>query len=277
MSLNRQMTTVLVAISAFFALGFSTANAANPKAYGPAIAKTVVIEPVFYKDGDAKLEGAIVYDQSLKGPRPGVVVVHDWMGPSDYTKLRASQLATLGYVAFVADIYGAETRPKNPDDAKKASSKFKGDRQLLRNRVNLALAELRKSPHVNFKKVAAIGYCFGGTTVLELARSGADVSGVVSFHGGLDSPTPTDGRNIKSKVLVLHGADDPSVSPENLSAFEKELRDANVDWELVKLGNAVHSFSNPAAGSDKASGNAYYAEADRRSFELMKGFFKEIF
>lgn len=277
MTLKHPLKILLVTLSSLMITKISPVHAAVPKAYGPAIAKTVVVEPVVYNDGDTKLEGSIVYDKSLKGVRPGVVVVHDWMGPSDYTRLRASQLATLGYVAFVADIYGTNTRPRSPEDAKKASSKFKNDRQLLRKRVNLALTELRKSSHVNTKKVAAIGYCFGGTTVLELARSGADVAGVVTFHGGLDSPAPADGKNIKSKVLVLHGADDPTVSPENLTAFEKELRDASVDWELVKLGNAVHSFSNPGAGSDKASGNAYYAEADRRSFELLKGFFKEIF
>ena len=270
MPLLNHINIALISVGSFMFTGLPQANAATPKAYGPELAKSVVVEPVHYSDGDAKLDGSIVYDKSLKGPRPGVVVVHDWMGPSDYTILRASQLATLGYVAFVADIYGADTRPKNPEEASKAAGKFKGDRQLLRKRVKLALAELRKSSHVNSKKIAAIGYCFGGTTVLELARSGADVAGVVTFHGGLDSLNP-------AKVLVLHGADDPSVSPENLSAFEKELRDANVDWELVKLGNSVHSFSNPGAGSNKASGNAYNAEADRRSFELMKGFFKEIF
>lgn len=275
MKLFQQIAVCLCAVAAFASAEMTNA-ATNPKAYGPQIAKTVVVEPVQYSDGDTKLSGAIVYDKAKKGPRPGVVVVHDWMGPSDYTTLRASQLATLGYAAFIADIYGVDTRPKTPKEASTAAGKYKGDRSLLRKRVNLALDELRKSPVVNGSKVAAIGYCFGGTTVLELARSGANISGVVSFHGGLDSLSPADGKNIKSKVLVLHGADDPSVSPENLAAFEKELRDGNVDWELVKLGNSVHSFSNPGAGSDKASGNAYNPEADRRSFELMKGFFKEI-
>ncbi|MCX6117451.1 MAG: dienelactone hydrolase family protein [Proteobacteria bacterium] len=255
----------------------SIAAIAQNKPFGPTPSKSIKMEEVTYSDATTKLGGTLVYDSSKKGPRPGVIVVHDWMGPSDYTKLRASQLASLGYAAFVADIYGIDTRPKNQKEAGETAGKFKKDRTLLRKRVNLALEEFQKSKLVDPKKIGAIGYCFGGTTVIELARSGAPIVGVVSFHGGLDSPTPADGKNIKAKVLALHGADDPYVSSEDLAAFEKEMRDATVNWELVKLGNAVHSFSNPGAGDDKSKGNAYYAPADKRSFELMAGFFKENF
>src|SRR5690242_17412300 len=183
-------------------------------------------ETVIYKDGDTTLEGVRVWDDAVKTPRPGVLVVHQWLGLTDYEKKRAEMLAQLGYVAFCADIYGKDVHPQNSKEAGAQAGKYKGDRALLRARVNAALDELKKNQFVDSKRVAAIGYCFGGTAVLELARSGADIAGIVSFHGGLDSPNPADGKNIKCKVLVLHGADDRSSSPENIAAFENELRDA---------------------------------------------------
>src|ERR1035438_6391323 len=200
-------------------------------------------ETVEYKQGDTTLEGFVAYDDAVHGQRPGILVVHQWMGLTDYEKKRAQMLAQLGYVAFCADIYGKGVLPKNTREAGAASGKFKNDRQLLRARVNAGLAALRRQPLVDQKRVAAIGYCFGGTTVLELARSGADVAGVVCFHGGLDSPTPSDGKNIKCKVLVCHGADDRFSPPEAMAAFEDELRSAKVDWQLILYGGAVHSFT----------------------------------
>ena len=136
---------------------------------------------------------------------------------------------------------------------------------------------MKKTELVDPKRVAAIGYCFGGTTVIELARSGAELNGVVSFHGGLDSPTPADGKNIKCPILACHGADDPFEKPEDLAAFEKEMRDAKVDWRLIKYGGAVHAFTQPMAGNDNSKGAAYNEKADKRSWEDMKLFFAEIF
>ena len=237
----------------------------------------LVTGPVEYKQGDATLEGYLVYDDAITGARPGVLVVHQWLGLTDYEKHRAEQLASLGYVAFCADIYGKGVRPQNTTDAGTEATKYKSDRTLLRARVNAALDVLKKNKLVDTKRVAAIGYCFGGTTVLELARSGADIAGVVSFHGGLDSPTPADGKNIKCKVLACHGADDPFEKPEDLAAFEKELRDAKVDWRLIKYGGAVHSFTQPMAGNDNSKGAAYNEKADKRSWQDMKDFFAEIF
>jgi dienelactone hydrolase len=233
-------------------------------------------ETVDYKDGDATLEGFVAYDDAIQGQRPGILVVHQWMGLTDYEKKRAEMLAQLGYIAFCADIYGQGIRPANTHEAGAQAGKYKNDRQLLRERVNAGLAALREQPLVDQKHVAAIGYCFGGTTVIELARSGADVAGIVSFHGGLDSPTPADGKNIKCKVLICHGADDPFTSGKDLAAFENELRSAGVDWQLIKYGGAVHAFTQPSAGHDNSKGAAYNEKADKRSWEAMKQFFAEI-
>ena len=206
-----------------------------------------------------------------------MLLVPDWMGAGDYAKNRAKQVAALGYVCFIADIYGKGVRPANAGEASAQAGKYKGDRLLLRGRVNSAFAEFKKNPLVVKTKTAAIGYCFGGTTVLELARSGAEVAGVVSFHGGLDSPTPADGKNIKGKVLVLHGADDPFVKPVEVAAFQEEMRGVKVDWQMVSYGDAVHSFTRPDAGNDKSKGAAYQETADQRSWEAMKGTSKNPF
>jgi len=232
---------------------------------------------VEYKQGDTLLEGLSVHDNSTQGKRPAVLIVHQWKGLGDYEKMRAEMLAKMGYVAFACDIYGKGVRPASMQEAAAQAGKYKGDRGLLRKRVKAGLETLLKQQGVDSKHVAAMGYCFGGTTVLELARSGADVAGVVSFHGGLGTPTPEDAKNIKAKVLALHGADDPNVPPAEVAGFEKEMRDAKVDWQLVAYGNAVHSFTDKSAGNDNSKGAAYNEKADRRSWEAMKDFFAEIF
>ncbi len=237
----------------------------------------VKTQTVEYKQGGTVLEGYLAYDDAAKDKRPGVLVVHAWMGIDDNAKKRAEMLAEMGYVALVADIYGKGVRPKNRDEAAAQAGKYKKDRKLLRERVNAGLAALTARKEVDGSKTAAIGYCFGGTTVLELARSGAKVKGVVSFHGGLDSPAPADGKNIKAKVLVLHGASDKGISDADKAAFEKELTDAKVDWQLVEYGGAVHCFTHKDAGNDPSKGCAYDAHADVRSWAAMKAFFDELF
>jgi dienelactone hydrolase len=231
---------------------------------------------VEYQQGDTRLVGYLAYPQEVKEPRPGVLVVHEWLGLNDYAKQRAEQLAKLGYVAFAADIYGDGKVAADRKEAGALSSTYKKDRALLRARVAAGLAALKAQPGVAPGKVVAIGYCFGGTTVLELARSGAEVAGVVSFHGGLDSPAPQDARNIHARVLALHGADDPYVPAEQVAGFEEEMRKGSVDWQLIAYGNAVHGFTNPAHGNDNSKGAAYNAAADARSWLAMRQFLDEV-
>ena len=237
----------------------------------------VKTETVEYRQGDTVFEGYLSYDDSTQEPRPGVLVVHDWMGNGPFSKLKAEELAKLGYVGFAVDAYGKGVRPKTPQEASAQAGKLKQDRDLLRERMKAALDYLRTQKSVDPKRIAVMGYCFGGMAALELGRSGAEIAGVLSFHGSLDSPTPADGKNIKAKVLVLHGADDPHVAAGDLAAFEDEMRQGHVDWQLVKYGNAVHSFTNRAAGDDNSKGVAYNEKADRRSWQAMKDFFSEIF
>lgn len=235
------------------------------------------LEPVEYKQGEAVLDGYIAYDAGAKGMRPGIVIVHDWMGVGDYMKMRAEQLVKLGYVAFIADIYGKGVRPKDGKEASQLAGKFKADRALLRARAQAAVDELKKRDFVDPKRLGAIGYCFGGGTVLELARSGANLAGVISFHGFLDTPNPDDAKNIKGKVLVLHGADDPYESAKDIQGFQDEMRKAKVDWEFVEYGGAVHAFTQKAAGDDPSKGAAYNERADKRSYARMVAFFTELF
>lgn len=234
-------------------------------------------ETVEYTHNGTNLEGYLAYDDSVKGKRPGVLMVHDWKGLREHYKDITERLAKLGYVAFAADIYGKGIRPETNEEAAAEAKKYKSDRTLMRERVRAALDVLKKRPNVDPDRIAATGYCFGGTVVLELARSGAPIQGVVTFHGGLGTPTPEDAKNIKAKVLVLHGADDPHVPPEETAAFMEEMRKGNVDWQMIYYGEAVHSFTHPGAGSDKSKGVAYNEKADKRSWEHMKLFFEEIF
>ena len=236
----------------------------------------VQTKTVEYKQGDTTMIGYAAWDDAVQGQRPGVLVVHEWYGLNDYAKSRARQLAQLGYVALAADMYGNGVTTTDPAEAGKLATALRGDRPLMRARAQAALETLRKIPQCDPQRVAAIGYCFGGGVVLELARSGADVAGVASFHGNLDTPNPDDAKNIKAKVLVLHGADDPYTNAQ-VAAFQQEMRNAKVDWEMNFYGGAVHSFTNPASGDDPSKGVAYNAAADRRSWQAMRDFFDEIF
>jgi len=236
----------------------------------------VTTEAVEYKDGDVVLQGYLSYDASVTGKRPGVLIIHDWMGVSDYTKMRAEQLASLGYVALAADVYGKGIRPANAQEASAEAGKYYKDRQLLRKRTRAGLDFLMSRAQADSSRLAVMGYCFGGAGALELARSGAPLKGVVTFHGSLNTPNPGDAKNIKASVLVLHGADDPYVKQEEVKAFMDEMRNAHLDWQLVQYSGAVHSFTDKRAGNDNSKGAAYNEKADRRSWQAMKDFFSEV-
>jgi dienelactone hydrolase len=230
-----------------------------------------------YKDGDTTLEGYLVYDDALEGKRPAVLVVHDWMGFGPYGNSRAEQLAQLGYVALAVDIYGKGVRPQNSDEASKQAAYYKEHRDVLRRRAQAGFDTLKNEAVVDPERMAAIGYCFGGTTVLEMARAGVPLAGVVSFHGGLATSMPADKGGINAKVLVLHGADDPFVPTEEVAGFTQEFDQAGADWQMVYYSGAVHSFTRKDAGNDNSKGAAYNESADKRSWEAMKTFFNEIF
>ncbi len=231
---------------------------------------------VEYRDGDVVLQGMMAWDDTI-AKAPGVLIVHQWMGLTEYEEGRAKQLAKLGFVAFALDIYGKGIRPTTVPEAGKQATIYKTDRNLYRRRLQLGLDQLRGQAMTDTKKIAAIGYCFGGTGVLELARSGADINGVVSFHGGLDSLHPEEAKKIKAKILICHGADDPFVPVNEIEAMKKEFADADLDWQMIYYSEAVHSFTQPMAGNDTSRGAAYQERADKRSWQAMNQFFNEIF
>jgi dienelactone hydrolase len=235
----------------------------------------VKTQTVDYQQGGVALEGYLAYDDAIPAKRPGVLVVHEWNGLGDYAKSRARQLAGLGYVAFCADIYGKGIRPQAVTECMAESNKFKKDRGLMRARAQAGLDQLEQNPLVDKTKVAAIGYCFGGGVVLELARSGAPVVGVVSFHGNLDTPHPADAKNIKGKVLVCQGGAD-SFTLSAIPDFEKEMKNAGVDYKIITYPGAVHGFTNPVNQGTMA-GVKYDASADKKSWQDMQDFFTMVF
>ena len=236
----------------------------------------VKTEMVEYQFGGKTFEGYLAYDDASNEKRPGVLVVHEWTGLNDYAKSRANQLAGMGYVAFAVDMYGKGVRPAQGEEAK-MSGELKANPAELRGRIRAAHDAMRKWPQVDVERTAAIGYCFGGTTALELSRSGANVAGVVSFHGALVTPAPAKEGEVRAKVLVCHGADDPFVLMKDVAGFVEEMRAAKANYQINMYADAVHTFTNPAAKGSTAKGVAYNEQADRRSWEDMKRFFEEIF
>lgn len=237
----------------------------------------LVTKTVEYKDDGMVCKGYLAYDDAIRGKRPGVLVVHEFYGLNDFAKKKAEEVAGLGYVALAADMYGKGLVTTDRKEAGKHASELRSTPPLLRARAQAALKILADNPLVDPKRLAAIGFCFGGTTVLELAYSGADLKGVVSFHGGLLKPNPEEVKGAKAAILVLHGADDPHIKAEEIAAFQEGMRQGGADWQMVFFGGTVHSFMNPEAGSDKASGVAYDPRSAKRSWQYLKDFFKEIF
>jgi len=235
-------------------------------------------QPIAYEFAGMDYESILLYEDTVETTLPGVLIVPNWMGPTEASLEKAKDVAKRGYVVMMVDMYGIDIRPQNVEQASQAAQTVRSDRTMMRQRINHALqifkAQADYAP-LNSEKIAAIGFCFGGGTVLELARSGMDIAGVVSFHGNLDTPDPEDANNIACKVLVLHGADDPYVPAEQVADFEAEMRAADVDWQLNIYGGAVHSFTNPQA--DQPGKSAYDPTVSRRSFQAMDLFFAEIF
>lgn len=238
----------------------------------------LVEKTVTYEQAGTTLEGFHVYNDALSGKRPAVLVIHQWTGLSENEKRRSRMLAEMGYNVFAADIYGKGIRPQPPEAGTEAG-KYKSDRALFRARMMAALDVLKTDERTQPKKIAAIGYCFGGTGVLEMARAGADIAGVVSFHGGLNSQAGMTAQieKVPAKILVLHGADDPYVKAAEVADFENEMTSAKADWQLVKYSGAVHSFTQKEAGNDHSVGAAYNESADLRSWAAMQTFFTELF
>ncbi|HXQ51585.1 MAG TPA: dienelactone hydrolase family protein [Stellaceae bacterium] len=232
-------------------------------------------ETVEYKQGSTVCEGFLAYDDAKSGKRPGILVVHEWNGMQDYMKQRSQMLAELGYVAFAPDIFGKGVRAQTMEECAKISEPYYKDRMLQRARAQAGLDVLRGNANVDPAKIVAIGYCFGGMVVLEMARAGMKVAGVVSFHGQFATPMPA--KSVSAKVLVLHGNDDPVVPPEEVLAFEKEMTDARADWQLVAYGGAKHTFTNYNLPTDLPGPAAYNEKADKRSWIAMKEFFRETF
>ncbi|MCP4297979.1 MAG: dienelactone hydrolase family protein [Proteobacteria bacterium] len=235
-------------------------------------------EAIIYEDprsGD-KFEGAISWDNDKPGQRPGVLVAHAFGGQSQFDIDKSIELAKLGYVAFAIDMYGKGRRGSSPEESRELMNELNSDRPELLKRIQLALEVLKEHPFVNTAKLGAIGFCFGGKCVLDLARSGAEVCGVVSFHGLLDKPEIEISKPIVSAVLVLHGWDDPMATPEQTIGLTKEKTKNNADWQLLAFGNTGHAFTNPKADAYE-DGLFYKESADNRSWIAMTGFFTEVF
>lgn len=242
----------------------------------PANAK-VISETIKYMDGDTELTGHLYYDDSIQGKRPGILVVHEWWGLNDYAKKRAEMLAEMGYVAFAADMYGAHKVTTHAKDAKGWMTQITSNVDAWQKRTQLGLDVLKKHSKTEPDDTAAIGYCFGGATVMQLAYSGADVDGVVSFHGSLPVATDDQAKAIRTKVMVAHGYADPFIPKDRVAGFKEALDKAGVDWQFHAYSGAKHAFTNPEAGNYGIDALAYDTNADHRSWQQMQNFFNEIF
>lgn len=237
---------------------------------------TIQTRIVDYSDGNITYKGYLAWDDSAQSKRPAVLVSHAWAGRSDFECEKARKLAELGYVGFAIDMYGDAKQGANNDENAALMQPLVENRAELQKRITLALDAVRKQPEVDADNVAAIGFCFGGLCVLDLARTGADVKGVVSFHGLFNAPGNTEGNKITAKVLCLHGYDDPMAQPQSVLDLGTELTAADADWQIHAYGHTVHAFTNPAA-NDPGFGTVYNAAADKRSWASLVNFLAEIF
>ena len=233
------------------------------------------LKPVKYTEGSQQLNGLFIKSAKKSSNNPGILLLPAWLGIDNASKGIAGELSKLGYHVFIADIYGEGNYPKNTGEAGKQAGFYKTNFEAYQKRIDAALKELVKSG-ANADNIVAIGYCFGGSGVLEAARGHLNVKGIASFHGGLGKDASRKNEPISTKVLICHGADDPFVSKDEIAAFQQEMRDGKADWEMIYYANAVHSFTNPEAGSDNSKGAAYNAVAAKRSFDHLQLFLNEV-
>jgi len=240
----------------------------------------IIGEPLIYKSGDFSMQGYLAYDDTISGKRPGILVVHEWWGQNEYARERARMLAELGYTALAVDMYGDGKQAEHPDEAGKFAAEVRQNMPAATQRFQAAMQILQQHPTVDAEHVAAIGYCFGGGVVLEMARQGLDLDAVVVFHGSLATETPATPGVIKARILVCDGADDKLVSPEQIKAFHREMKVAGVDYKFISYPGAKHSFTNPGADIYAEKFNipvGYNEEADKRSWQDMQDFLKKTF
>lgn len=237
---------------------------------------TILTRTVEYKDGESVFEAYMAWEDGGNDPKPGVLVSHAWGGRSDFEDGKADRLAELGYVGFAIDLYGKGRRGSNKEENAALMQPLLDDREVLQRRMNIALEQLGKQKEVDAARIAAMGFCFGGLCVLDLARTGADIAGVASFHGLFGKPGNTDKNQIQAKVLVMHGWDDPMATPDQVVGLTEELSAMGADWQMHAYGNTMHAFTNPAA-ADPDFGTVYSADADRRSWDALQLFLAEIF
>ncbi len=237
---------------------------------------TIQTRTVDYKDGNVELEAYLAWDDAIEGERPGVMISHAWAGRSDVENGKAEDLANLGYVGFALDNFGKGVLGTNVEENSALIQPFLEDRAMLQNRLQISLDVMKKLDEVDASRVAAIGFCFGGLCVLDLARIDADVNAVISFHGLFGSPGNTVGNKSKVSVLVLHGWDDPMATPDQVVSLGEELTSMGADWQIHGYGNTMHAFTNPSA-NDPDFGTVYQPDADRRSWNAMRNFLSEIF
>ncbi len=242
-----------------------------------AVEAKILTKTVAYHHNGVTLEGYLAYDDSIKGKRPGVLIVHEWWGLNDYALNRAKQLAAMGYVAFALDMYGKGKVTQHPNQAAEWMKQINQNITAWRERAMAGLEVLKKESRTDSKRIAAIGYCFGGATVQQLAYAGADLRGVVSFHGSLIPLTNVQASDVKAKILICHGSADPFIKTEQVNNYLTAMENSGLDWQMIFYGGAKHSFTNPDADKAGMAALSYNKSADQRSWQHMKVFFDRIF
>ncbi len=237
---------------------------------------SIISNTVDYLDQDTLLEGFFAFDDQIEGQRPVVIITHAWAGRDSFVEDKAKKLAELGYLGFALDMYGKGVLGSSPEENSRLMQPFMDDRALLQQRILAALTAVKQLPWADNRKIAAIGFCFGGLCVLDLARTGADIAGVVSFHGLFVPPDNLPQPEIKAKVLILHGHDDPLTPTEQVLGIQEEMTNAGVDWQMHTYGQTMHAFTNPVA-NDPDFGTVYQPAADKRSWQSLLNFLDEIF